>query len=144
MENRILEIETYPIGSHSIAFAGTLRNEKRFELFQTVFIESHGSMYQCRIVGIELPPNDNPTFRYLIELPEELIELNEEKNKDYIDLGEPKDRISKTCGTIFTTIEEAKESALEQLERKYKLNLENVERFFKRYEKTDSDGTNAN
>ena len=137
METRIVKIETYPIGSHSIQFAGTLRNEKRFELFQNVFIESHDQMFQCRIIGIELPPADNPEFRYLIELPKELIELRE--NESIICLDEVKDRVSKTCKNIFSTIEEAKESALEHLERRYKLNLENIERFFKRYEKTEEE-----
>jgi hypothetical protein len=133
MHDRVVNIETYPIGSHSISFAGTLRNEKKFELHQKVFIESHGMMHQCRIVGIELPPAENPEFRYLIEIPKELIELKE--NESYIDIDKSsKDRISRTCENIFSTIDSAKESALLDLERKYKLNKDNIERFFKRYE----------
>ena len=132
MHDRVVNIETYPIGSHSISFAGTLRNEKKFELNQNVFIESHGMMHQCRIVGIELPPAENPEFRYLIEIPKELVELLDGEYSS--GLGMVKGRISKTCENIFSTIDSAKESALLALERKYKLNKENIERFFKRYE----------
>ncbi len=132
MKNRIVKIETYPIYKDYIQFAGTLRNEKRFELNQNVFIQSHGAMYQCKIVGIELPPAENPEYKYLIELPKELIKLRE--NESIICLDEVKDRVSKTCEHIFVSIEEAKESALLALERKYVLNKENIERFFKTYE----------
>lgn len=132
MHDRVVNIETYPIGSHSISFAGTLRNEKKFELHQNVFIESHGMMHQCKIVGIELPPAENPEFRYLIEIPKELVELIDDEY--YSSLGIVKDRISKTCKNIFSTVEEAKESALKELDHKYKLNKDNIERFFKRYE----------
>jgi hypothetical protein len=133
MENRVVKIEAYPINSYSIQFAGTLRNEKKFDLYENVFIESNGEMFQCRIVGIELPPAENPEFRYLIEIPKELIELKE--NESYIDIDKSsKDRISRTCENIFSTIDSAKDSALLALERKYKLNKENIERFFKRYE----------
>jgi hypothetical protein len=132
MHDRVVNIETYPIGSYSISFAGTLRNEKKFELHQNVFIESHGMMHQCKIVGIELPPAENPEFRYLIEIPKELVELIDDEY--YSSLGIVKDRISKTCKNIFSTVEEAKQSALKELDHKYKLNKDNIERFFKRYE----------
>lgn len=129
---RIFEIETYKINKHSIQFAGRLRNEKRFNLLQDVFIESNGAMYQCKIIGIELPPNDNPEYRYLIELPKELIRLRE--NENYSCLNEVKDRISLTCENIFSSIDEAKESALLHLDRMYNLNKENIINFFKQYE----------
>ena len=132
MHDRVVNIETYPIGSRSISFAGTLRNEKKFELHQNVFIESHGMMHQCRIVGIELPPAENPEFRYLIEIPKELVELLDGEYSS--GLGMVKDRISKTCKNIFSTVEEAKQSALKELDNKYRLNKDNIERFFKRYE----------
>lgn len=77
MRDRIVQIETYKSPSNRIAFAGTLRNGREFELFQNVFIESGGAMYQCKVVGIELPPNDNPEYIYRIELPEDLIEKRE-------------------------------------------------------------------
>jgi hypothetical protein len=131
MRDRIVNIETYPISSGSIAFAGTLRNLKKFELHQKVFIESHGMMHQCKIVGISLPPSENPEYEYLIEIPERLVELRE--GEYHGGLYNVKDRISKTCENIFSTVEEAKESALHELEKKYKLNLDYIERFFKQY-----------
>ena len=133
MNNRVVNIETYSMGSNSVSFAGTLRNEKKFELHQIVFIESHGKMYKCRIVGIELPPAENPEYRYLIEIPEELIKL---KEGEFQMPGDSKDRISRTCKYIFSSIEEAKESALRQLDHMYELNKDNVLRFFKKYETT--------
>ena len=132
MRDRIVNIETYPISSGTIEFAGTLRNEKKFELHQKVFIESHGMMHQCKIVGISLPPADNPEYEYLIEIPQELVELREGEYHGF--LHNVKDRISRTCKNIFSTVEEAKESALEELDKKYTLNKDNIINFFKRYE----------
>lgn len=129
---RITEIETYKINKYSIQFAGRLRNEKRFNLLQDVFIESNGAMYQCKIIGIELLPNENPEFKYLIELPKELIELRE--NENFACLDEIKDRTSRTCENIFSSIDEAKESALLHLDRMYNLNKENIIKFFKQHE----------
>lgn len=119
MENRIVDIETYKSFGQSFNFAGTLRNEKEFDLFQNVFIRSGEKMYQCIIVGKELPPSDNPEYIYKIELPKELIEKN--------------DRISLTCENIFSTIDEAKESAFKELDNNYNLNKQNIERFFNQY-----------
>ena len=119
-EFRIVEIETYKTYADMIEFAGTLRNEKKFELLQKVFIKCNGAMYQCKIVGIELPPADNPEYRYKVEIPKQLIEDFEE-------------RISLTCQHIFNSIEEAKESALKELDSKYELNKQNIELFFDKY-----------
>ena len=132
MRDRIVNIETYPISSGTIAFAGTLRNEKKFELHQKVFIESHGMMHQCKIVGISLPPANNPEYEYLIEIPQELVDLRDDEYYAAHDII--KDRISRTCKNIFSTVEEAKESALEELDKKYTLNKDNIINFFKRYE----------
>lgn len=117
---RIQEIETYRAHSNSIAFAGTLRNAINFELFENVFILSDGKMVQCKVVGKELPPSDNPDYIYKIELPEGFID---EKNR----------RVSRKCDAIFKTIEDAKKSALKELEQKYILNKGNIERFFKQF-----------
>jgi hypothetical protein len=118
--NRIINIEQYRYHSGQINFAGTLRNAKKFELFQDVFILHDDKMVQCRIVGIELPPSDNPDYTYKIELPKEFI-----KDQTL--------RVSKTCSTIFSSLEEAKESAMRELDSKYRLNKENIERFFNQY-----------
>ena len=132
MRDRVVNIETYSMGSGSIAFAGKLTNQKKFELHQKVFIESHGMMHQCKIVGISLPPAENPEYEYLIEIPQELVDLRDDEY--YTSLDMIKDRISRTCKNIFSTVEEAKESALKELEHKYKLNKDYIDNFFKRYE----------
>jgi hypothetical protein len=132
MNDRIVQIETYKTYSNIIEFAGTLRNEKKFEMLQKVFILCDENMYQCRIIGIELPPADNPDYIYKIELPQELIEKRE--GESYIQYGE-KDRVSRTCEDIFNTIEEAKESALKKLDHYYELNKGNIEKFFEKHVK---------
>lgn len=142
MRNRILDIQPYSGKTNygDIAFSGRMRNEKVFQLNQIVFILHANKMYQCKIVGIELPPISNPNYTYRIELPKEFIqpELTEEERElfgeEYIE-KEMQGRISRRCDYIFESIEEAKESALKQLDIQYKLNKEHVERFFKEYEK---------
>jgi hypothetical protein len=130
MNDKILKIRTYKNHSNSIEFAGTLRNEKQFDLFQKVFIKSGDEMYECTIVGVELPPESNPDYIYKIKLPMELIE----KRKDEFYIKEDEiDRISRRCDSIFSTIEEAKESAMEKINRDYELNKENIEKFFDKY-----------
>lgn len=121
MENRIINIETYRNDASRISFVGLLRNAKKFELNQKVFISSEGKMVQCRIVGVELPPVDNPEYKYKVELPKDFVSKENE-------------RVSLTCNYIFSTIEEAKESAMAELDKNYKLNKENIERYFKKYE----------
>lgn len=122
MENRILNIETYNFNSNIITFAGTLRNEKKFDLFQKVFIKIGDSMCQCKVVGVELPPKDNADYIYKIELPKDLISNSE------ITI------VSLICDHIFSTIDEAKESAMKELELKYQLNKDNIIDFFKYHE----------
>ena len=132
MSERIVKIETYKTFSNNIEFAGTLRNEKKFQMLQKVFILCDEAMYQCRIIGVELPPASNPEYIYKIELPQELIEKRD--GESYIQYGE-KDRVSRTCEDIFSTIEEAEESAFKKLDSYYKLNKENITKFFERYSK---------
>lgn len=121
MSNRIFNIETYRYHSGIINFAGTLRNEKKFELFQNVFIKYGDKMCQCKIVGVVLPPHDNPDYIYTVEIPEEFVEDNDA-------------RLLYKCDKIFSSIEEAKASAMRENDIRYKLNKEVIERFFDRYE----------
>ena len=130
MNNRIVEIETYKTYSNTIEFAGTLRNEKKFQMLQKVFILCDEDMYQCRIIGVELPTASNPEYIYKIELPQELIEKRD--GESYINYGE-KHRVSRTCEDTFNTIEEAKESALKKLDLNYKLNKKNINKFFENH-----------
>lgn len=121
MKNQIVEIETYRYSKDEVNFAGTLRNEKKFELLQKVFIKSEGKIYEGIVRGIELPPTSNPDYTYLIQIPGQLRDPE-------------KGDVSRQCDGIFSTIAEAKASALKHLEHLHSLNLENIERFFKQYE----------
>ena len=131
-ENRVLDIRAYRGHSSTINFAGTLRNERKFELFQNVFIKSGECMYQCKVVGIELPPTDNPSYIYKLELPRELIEIRE--GESWIP-DDAKERESRTCESIFGSIKEAKESALRKLNSDYELSKNKIDSFFAKYEK---------
>lgn len=124
MTDRVVNIQTYSTYSQ-ISFYGTLRNEKRFELLQKVFVVSEGTLHECMIMGIELECGDNPNFIYKIEIPRELVEIDE--NRDTT-------RISRTCSDIFSTVQEAKESALKLIDHYYELNKNNINQFFDKYE----------
>ena len=121
-KDRVLKIETYQSYQSSICFAGTLRNERKFELFQDVFILHNQKMYACKIVGVELPPKDNADYIYKVELPKEFIDPKEQRQ-------------SLICQHIFSSIKEAKNSATKEVESKYKLNIDFINKFFKQYEK---------
>ncbi len=124
MTDRVVDIETYKIFSQ-IQFYGNLRNEKRFELLQKVFIVSEGTLHECTIKGIELECCENPNYIYKIEIPRELVERD--NNGETI-------RISRTCSNIFSTVQEAKESALKLIDHYYELNKNNINQFFDKYE----------
>ena len=124
MTDRVVNIQTYSTYSQ-ISFYGTLRNEKRFELLQKVFVVSEGTLHECTIMGIELECGDNPNYIYKIEIPRELVERDDKGDTT---------RISRTCGEIFSTVQEAKESALKLIDHYYELNKNNINQFFDKYE----------
>lgn len=122
--SRVLNILTYIDHGDTPRFAGLLRNEKQFGLFQNVFIMYGTNIVQCKIVGIELPPTSNADYIYKIEIPSEFIDKKSSGNE----------RVSMICDNIFSSINEAKESALKHIEKYYELNKRNVENFFNKYE----------
>ena len=112
------------------AFVGTLRNEKKFNLHDTVFIQYGEKIIRCKIVGVELPPKQNPDYIYKVEIPEEIISeeiLYQVPSEDRLK------RISLTCECIFSTVEEAKASARKNLDRMYELQDEEIERYFEQF-----------
>lgn len=118
------------------SYVGLLRNEKLFNINDKVFFSINGNEIAFgRIVGVELPPADNPEYKYKIELPEELIKQRMEFEKFY--KGEEIDKVTLDCELIFSTIQEAKESALKNLERMAKLQIEEIERYFSRFSEGD-------
>jgi len=114
------------------SYVGTLRNEKKFNLHDKVFFVVNGNeIAKGEIVGLELPPVDNPEYKYKIKLPEELIRQRMD-NDDFYN-GENFDKVTLICDRIFNTIEEAKESAIKQLDKLYNLQKEEIDRYFKQW-----------
>ena len=113
----------------SFSYVGTLRNQKRFNIGDRVFFSINGRDISFgNIVGIELPPVQNSEYEYKIQLPEEII--MQKMDRDDFFAGKNFDKVVLTCERIFYTIEEAKESALKNLEIMAKLQKEEIERYF--------------
>lgn len=106
-------------------YQGLLRNAKRFDVGDSVFIGYGGDcIFRAIIRGVTLDDNfENPQFIYKVQIPKELAIDEDDK---YIDL---------ICDTIFNTIEEAKSSRLTQAKRLYDLEVDNINSFFKQFEK---------
>lgn len=126
--NRIRVIHTH----HAKRFAGTMRNQRVFKLNQKVFIEDKGRMIQTKIVGVELPPVDNPEYTYKVEIPADLIPTDLRFTDDNVD--DELNRITLTCEYIFESIEQAKESAKKSIQQTYELNLKGMDEFFSKFE----------
>jgi hypothetical protein len=104
-------------------YLGLLRNEKRFNIGDIVFVGFVDTIFKTRIYGVTLTDSlDAPEFIYKIELPREVA-------VDWDD-----NFIEVICDRMFNTIEEAKESALKQAEKFYKLEVNKINQFFKQYE----------
>ena len=132
--NGIYRIHDMMGDSSSWSYVGLLRNEKKFDMGDLVFFAvGLNQIAKGEIVGVELPPKDNPEYRYKIKISDELLKskvsewcytYDENFNKE---LG----RVDLICDRIFTTLEEAKRSALQKAERMYKLQKDSIERYFK-------------
>lgn len=117
------------------SYVGTLRNQKQFNINDDVFFAYgiNGEIARGIIVGVELPPIDNPDYVYKIQLPEELVYNNVDKDDFY--KGENFDKITLKCDRIFNSIEEAKVSATKHLQHMYESQKKEIESYFKRFEK---------
>lgn len=113
----------------SFAFIGLLRNEKVFKINDNVFFSPskyRGQIVRGIIKGVELTISENPEYIYKIEIPESVAKDNNydvEKFENII------------CNEIFSSIEEAKESAIKNCELMYKLQMEEIKRYFDGFEK---------
>lgn len=113
------------------SFVGLLRNEKKFNLHDEVFFSMNNhEISKGKIVGVELPPTENPEYRYKVQLEERLVENAAEEHDICIYMDNNLDRITISCDHIFNTPEEAKESAIKNLEICYKLQKEEIEKYF--------------
>jgi hypothetical protein len=106
-------------------YYGFLRNEKKFNIGDSVFI-GYGkeSIFRGIVMGIELTDNENPDAIYKIQIPNGLV---------YDFEGNEETSLKLTCKYIFNSLEDAKESQIKQSNRLHKLEIENIERFFKQF-----------
>ena len=97
------------------------------------FVINGNEIAKGEIVGIELPPTDNPSYKYKIKLPEELVRKRMKQDDFY--QGKNFDKVTLECDEIFNSIGEAEESAKLHLERMYELQKKEIERYFENFRK---------
>jgi len=151
---------------NSADFRGTLRNERRFQYNQRVFIGSgYGEnikLYPAIIKGVKDDKDDmNPNYIYDVQIPNWVVEEIKTETSDLYskELAEipfynfrlrkqvkqyqkdfKEDEVkyrSLCCDRIFTSVEQAKESVLKNHEVMTKLNRENIDKYFDRFYKVN-------
>jgi hypothetical protein len=112
-------------------YYGFLRNEKRFNLDDSVFIAyGNDKIFRGIVRGIELQDRLNPEIIYKIEIPQGLVyDFIKEKETECLRMN---------CDRIFNSLEDAKESRIREINKLHRLELENAEKFFKQFEECDS------
>ena len=121
----IKDIYTVQFMQHKFNYVGCLRNEKKFSINDVVFIgQTGGKIFKGIIVGVELPPSENPEYKYKIQIPKWICS----------EKGDGTPTIANViCDYIFHSIDEAKESAIKNLERMASLQREEIEQYFNKY-----------
>lgn len=117
------------------AFAGDYISDKKFLLGDNVFFSAYsGVIFNGRILGISFARGDESKFEYKIEVPQALV--------DYAEQNFPSpwnaDKISVPCNLVFSSPEEARDSAVMELERTYTLSKEEISRYFSQFGVSDS------
>ena len=121
-------------------FVGTLRNAKRFEMGDDVFLGYGNEVFRAKVVGVELLPEDNPHYIYKVTVPEEIIRRKCGDGDDYYSKNIFTD-IRVTCDLLFNNLEEARESMVAAIERTRDIDLDRVERYFRQFDaESSSDG----
>lgn len=115
-----------------ITYICMLRNEKKFNLLDDVFIAPLLSpqIFRARIIGIEIdmPEHGNKNYLYKLRITRDVIDGNQDCIK------EGATDYTLTCDNIFKSIAEAKESAIKSLDQKAKLQRDAIERYFNQFE----------
>lgn len=115
------------------SYVGTLRNEKKFNIEDDVFfVINLNEIAKGKIVGVELPPVQNADYTYKIKLPEEIVRQRMDNDDFY--KGDNFDKVTLKCDEIFSSVIEAKNSAKKQIDKMYKLQKEEIERYFSQFE----------
>lgn len=121
-----------------LSYAGTLRNEKKFNLGDDVFFALGNDCIACgKVIGIELPPADNPEYKYKISIPAEIVERRKREIAKGRAVFPALDNVTLHCDRIFMSIEEAHNSALAAADRKHRLECELANRYFRQFYKQE-------
>ena len=135
--NKITDIYKLAYMDGKFSYVGTLRNEKKFNLNDNVYFSYDGNKIAYGVIcGVELPPTQNPDYVYKIQVSDWMFYNNvEEKVKDFIysDKVGKIENVTLKCDRIFSTIEEAKQSAIKNLENHYRLEREAIDRYFNQF-----------
>lgn len=111
--------------NHYDKYYGFLRNEKKFSIGDDVFVSyGNNSIFRGQIRGVELSDDLNPEINYKIEIPKGLVFDFDGKENTSLRLN---------CNHVFSSLDDAKESRIKQLNKMHKLELENIERFFNQF-----------
>lgn len=107
-------------------YYGFLRNEKKFNIGDSVFIGyGNESIFRGIVMGVELTDNENPEAIYKIQIPNGLV---------YDFDGNENTSLKLNCNRVFNSLEDAKESRIKQSNKLHKLEIENIEKFFNQFE----------
>jgi hypothetical protein len=127
-KNKIMQINNiYKVSFQNSwdRYYGFLRNEKKFNIGDSVFIGySNESIFRGIVMGVELTDDENPTAIYKIQIPNGLV---------YDFDGNEETSLKLTCKYIFNSLEDAKESRIKQSNKLHELEIENIERFFNQF-----------
>ena len=124
---RIYDIYKITFMHNDFSYAGCFRNQKKFNINDLVYftINKH-DIFPGRIIGIELTLGEGGEYLYKIELPERVVSKIGED-------GKYKDSVILDCESIFYTPEEAKKSAIEHLDKMYRLQKEQIDNYFSQF-----------
>lgn len=112
---------------NKFSYCGLLRNAKQFNINDNVFFSSSrhdGEIFRGIIIGVELLPSENPEYKYKVKIPKELCKKKEKGLYENI-----------ICDSIFNDIEEAKRSAIEELESMSSIQKQEIVRYFDQFDK---------
>jgi hypothetical protein len=112
-----------------ISYIGLLRNEKKFNINDNVFFAYGEKIFRGKIVGVELLPAENPEYKYKVQLSEDLMPIRYTQPESV----KPVEYGNLICDDIFNTVEEAKQSAIDQLNKMTELQRKEIERYFKQF-----------
>lgn len=117
--NQITDIYKLAYMNGRFSYVGTLRNEKKFNIHDKVYFSYDGQKIAYGIIcGVELPPEENPDYKYKIQVSDWMFyNTVDETTQNFINsekIGKL-ENVTLKCDRIFSTIKEAKESAIKTL-----------------------------